>query len=115
MAGTMTHHLPQLFAKERIFIIRLPLRRALILAKQGKTEEALCRVLDECWASIHEGHTFGYLGIVPVYGEGRTNGPKAANELRRVGYNVAFLGDSDEPIQPDTVIVIFCLHWGGCV
>lgn len=72
-----------------------------IVVCEGKTEEALCRVLDQAWASDHDGHTFGYLGIVPVYGEGRTNGPKAAAEFRRIGYTVAFVGDSDEPIQPD--------------
>ena len=104
-SGTTTVEQVDSHAVDAIQPIVRKLGHALLARKivvcEGKTEEALCRVLDEDWASKHEGHTFGYLGVVPVYGEGRTNGPKAAEELRRIGYNVAFVGDSDEPIQPD--------------
>ena len=37
---------------------------------------------------------------MPVCGGGNTEGPKAAQEFARLGYQVAFLGDSDATIQP---------------
>jgi hypothetical protein len=72
-----------------------------IIVCEGKTEEALCRILDDGWAASHGGETFAFLGIVAASGEGRTAAPHAAAEFRRVGYEVAFFGDSDEPIQPN--------------
>ena len=76
-----------------------------IIVCEGKTEEALCRVLDDHWANSHQGHTLAYAGVVAVYGEGRTNGPLAAQEFSRIGYDVTFLGDSDEPIKPNAEIL----------
>lgn len=70
-----------------------------ILVCEGKTEEALCRVMDDQWAASHEGNTFACNGVVPVNGGGSA-APSTASEFRRLGYDVAFLGDSDVPISP---------------
>jgi hypothetical protein len=42
------------------------------------------------------------LGIVPVYGEG-SNSPQRAIDVRRLGYSICFLGDSDRQLAPDPV------------
>jgi hypothetical protein len=72
-----------------------------IIVCEGKTEEALCRVMDDVLAGGHEGQNFACFGVVPVNGEGRNRGPECALEFRRLGYDVAYLGDSDAPISPD--------------
>ena len=72
-----------------------------IIVCEGKTEEALCRVLDEYWARLHDDENFAYNGIVAVDGNGRNHGPSIAMEFNRIGYDVLFFGDSDEPIKPD--------------
>jgi putative ATP-dependent endonuclease of the OLD family len=72
-----------------------------IIVCEGKTEEALCRVLDEHWARLHDDENFAYHGIVAVDGNGRNNGPSSAMEFKRIGYDVLFFGDSDKPIKPD--------------
>ncbi len=72
-----------------------------IIVCEGKTEEALCRVLDNYWASLHDDENFAYHGVVAVNGGGRNDGPSSAMELNRIGYEVLFFGDSDAPIDPD--------------
>jgi hypothetical protein len=72
-----------------------------IIVCEGKTEEALCRVLDDYWAKLHGDENFAYHGVVAVDGGGRNNGPSSAMEFNRIGYDVLFFGDSDEPIMPD--------------
>ncbi len=62
--------------------------------------EALCRILDDYWAKKQDGRNLACFGGVPVCGGGRTEGPKAAVEFARLGYQVAFLGDSDAAIKP---------------
>jgi len=72
-----------------------------IIVCEGKTEEALCRVLDEHWAKFHDDENFAYNGVVAVDGGGKNNGPSSAMEFSRIGYDVLFFGDSDKPIDPD--------------
>jgi len=72
-----------------------------IIVCEGKTEEALCRVMDDVYAERHQGQNFACFGVVPVDGEGRTSGPQCALEFQRLGYGVAYFGDSDQPISPD--------------
>ena len=72
-----------------------------IIVCEGKTEEALCRVLDERWASSHDDQNFAYHGVVAIDGQGRNSGPSCALDLKRIGYDVLFFGDSDRPIKPD--------------
>ena len=72
-----------------------------IIVCEGKTEEALCRVLSEVWANEYEGESLSYYGVVPIDGQGRNKGPSSAIEFRRLGYQVLFWGDTDEPIEPN--------------
>ncbi len=88
-----------------------------IIVCEGKTEEALCRILDDYWAERHDGKNLACFGVVPVLGGGNTEGPKAAQEFARLGYQVAFLGDSDAPIQPSKATLeaqgIKVVLWAG--
>jgi putative ATP-dependent endonuclease of the OLD family len=70
-----------------------------VLVCEGKTEEAILRVLDDLWASSHNGSTFATCGVVPFCGEGRSNAPVVASEFRKLGYEVCYFGDSDEPLS----------------
>jgi len=72
-----------------------------IIVCEGKTEEALCRVLDNYWAKLHNDENFAYHGVVAVDGGGRNKGPSSAMEFKRIGYDVLYFGDSDKPIAPD--------------
>ena len=71
-----------------------------IIVCEGKTEEALCRNLDEMWAEKYNDQNFAYHGVVAINGQGRNRGPSSALEFNRIGYDVLFFGDSDEPISP---------------
>jgi putative ATP-dependent endonuclease of OLD family len=70
-----------------------------IVVCEGKTEEAMLRGLDDHWEKQHDGSSFATCGVVGVNGGGRNSGPTLAVEFRRLGYDVAFLGDSDEPLS----------------
>ena len=70
-----------------------------VLVCEGKTEEAILRVLDDIWATSHNGSTFATCGVVPFCGEGRSLAPVVAVEFRRLGYEVCFFGDSDQPLS----------------
>lgn len=72
-----------------------------IIVCEGKTEEALCRVLDGVWAKKYNDQNFAFNGVVAVNGGGRNKGPFSALNLKRIGYDVLYFGDSDEPIDPD--------------
>lgn len=69
-----------------------------ILVCEGKTEEALCRSLEAYWMKNGK-DSFAYAGMVAVNGNGRCDGPEIAVEFNRLGYNVCFFGDSDEPLS----------------
>ena len=70
-----------------------------VLVCEGKTEEAILRVLDDTWASARNGSSFATCGVVPLNGGGRCSAPAAAVEFRRLGYDVCYFGDSDEPLS----------------
>jgi len=70
-----------------------------IVVCEGKTEEAMLRGLDDLWEKLHDGSSFATCGVVPINGGGRSSGPPIAIEFRRLGYDVTFLGDSDEPLS----------------
>ena len=70
-----------------------------IVVCEGKTEEAMLRGLDDHWEKLHEGSSFATCGVVPINGGGRSSGPPIALEFRRLGYDVCFIGDSDEPLS----------------
>lgn len=72
-----------------------------IIVCEGKTEVGVCRAFDRFWAETQGKEAFAYLGIVPVYGEG-SNSPQRAIDVRRLGYSICFLGDSDRQLAPDS-------------
>lgn len=72
--------------------------RAVIVC-EGKTEEALCRVLNTVWAENHGGEGFEIRGVVAVTGGGDL-APETARQFSRLGYRTVLLGDSDKPIKP---------------
>lgn len=70
-----------------------------IIVCEGKTEVGFCRNLDRFWSEKGQ-EGFAYLGIVPVDGGG-SEAPKRAVDIRKLGYCVSFLGDSDRELVPD--------------
>jgi len=66
---------------------------------EGKTEIGLCRYLDSVWQKANEGLSFGYIGAVLVNGNG-TSTPNIALKLRKLGFDVLVLLDSDVPANP---------------
>jgi hypothetical protein len=71
-----------------------------IIICEGKTEVGICRALDRWWTSA-DLEQFGYLGVVPVDGGGSAQAPQRAMQLRTLGYDVLYIGDSDAPMNPD--------------
>ncbi len=88
-----------------------------VIVCEGKTEEAMLRGLDDHWEKRHEGCSFATCGVVPINGGGRCGGPPIAVEFRRLGYDVTFLGDSDEPLSVTAIemeaLGINVLLWDG--
>jgi len=64
-----------------------------VIVCEGKTEVGICRALDEYWCQ-QDGKPFACRGVVPVEGGG-TSAPSVALHIVQLGYEVAFLGDSD--------------------
>ncbi len=84
-----------------------------IIVGEGKTEFGVCRGLDQEWGSC-----FGVLGIVPVNGGGYTNAPKIAIQLKKLGYDVALIIDSDQLMSQDhrneiEQLEVCLLEWDG--
>ena len=65
-----------------------------ILVVEGQTELGLCRYFDRRWASADG--SFAYKGVALCLGGGQ-EAPSRAIALRSLGYEVAYLGDSDDP------------------
>lgn len=75
-----------------------------IIVCEGATEVGFIREMDQYWQTGEGGSfaPFACLGIVPTtsFGGGGTEMPQAAVRLQELGYGVAFLGDSDVPLNP---------------
>jgi len=56
--------------------------------------------LEDYWTVEKDGRHPTHVGFVAIDGKGRTEAPKVAIELKRIGYNVAILADSDKPLEP---------------
>lgn len=69
-----------------------------VLVCEGRTELGIVRLLDRYWAD-NGNMSFAYQGVVPVEGGG-TEAPSLAVEIAKLGYQTAFLGDSDVPLAP---------------
>lgn len=70
-----------------------------VIVSEGKTEEALCNVLNPEWAASHGGEGFELQGVVAANGGGAA-APEAARQFARLGYRTALFGDSDKAINP---------------
>lgn len=66
---------------------------------EGKTEIGFCRAIDSCRSEEEE--PFAYTGTTLADGQGNTTGPRIAADFAKLGYDTAFFGDSDEPLNPD--------------
>lgn len=64
-----------------------------VIVCEGKTEFGICRALDECWCQ-QDAKPFACRGVVLVEGGG-TAAPQISLDIALLGYEVAFLGDSD--------------------
>jgi hypothetical protein len=71
-----------------------------IIACEGKTEFGLCRAFDRFWTEQQGKEAFAYLGVVPLEAEG-SSAPRRAVDIRMLGYDVCFFGDSDRELTPD--------------
>jgi len=75
-----------------------------IIACEGATEVGFVRALDQYWQTEVGGNNipFACLGVVPTTttGGGGSEMPQTAVQLQELGYAVAFLGDSDVPLNP---------------
>jgi putative ATP-dependent endonuclease of the OLD family len=70
-----------------------------ILVCEGKTELGVCRGLKDWW--IEDRPDSPSLGVALADGQGRTQGPGMAIALSGLGYRVAYLGDTDAPLEPN--------------
>jgi hypothetical protein len=90
-----------------------------ILVCEGETEVGLCTGVEEFWQSRNDDESVACRGVVFANGGGRTNAPARALALKSLGYDVALLADSDEPIDPDaatlTAAGIPVVQWDGNV
>jgi len=88
-----------------------------VLVCEGKTEIGFCRALDEWWSDDEQ--SFAYVGAALANGEGNTHGPATALNFASLGYNTAFFGDSDEPLNPDETALndagVITVVWAGSV
>lgn len=70
-----------------------------IVICEGKTEIGFCRAIDSCRSEEEE--PFAYKGTALADGQGNAKGPDIAVSFANLGYDTAFFGDSDEPLNPD--------------
>lgn len=87
-----------------------------VLVCEGRTEIGFCRRLDLHWAQT--GPSLGLAGVALADGGG-TEAPKIAQAFAQLGYDVALLGDSDKPLQPEESALVSAgirvLLWDGGV
>lgn len=70
-----------------------------VIICEGKTEVALCDVLNETWAAYPGGESFELLGVIAADGGGNS-APEVARQFARLGYRTALFVDSDRAIHP---------------
>lgn len=84
---------------------------------EGATEVGMCRGLEPFWAAANAGVPPAHLGFVPIDGGGRSVAPNRALALKRVGFDVVVLADSDEPLVPDAPVLnaagVTAFQWPG--
>jgi len=90
-----------------------------IVVCEGRTEIGLLRALEDFWAARNDNFPPAYFGVEFVEGEGKNHGPKRSQKLAELFYEVAYVGDSDAPIDPDentlSQLGVRVLLWTGQV
>ena len=76
-----------------------------VIVCEGKTEVGILRAFDRMWKAKHNGAEMAYIGVSTIDGDGRTNAPHRAVELRTLGYDALLFVDSDKPIEPSKLEV----------
>lgn len=75
-----------------------------IIACEGSTEVGFIRKMDQYWQTEEGGQStpFACLGVFPIAltGGAGSSMPRSAIQFSQLGYNVAYLGDSDVPLNP---------------
>lgn len=71
-----------------------------IIVCEGKTEVGLLRAMDHLWATHNNDESMAYHGVSVADGQGNTNAPGKALELKKLGYEVILFVDSDKPCNP---------------
>ena len=93
------------------------LARRLVVC-EGKTEDALCRVMDEAWSRTHHDLSMAYCGVAGIWGNG-SEAPSVALELKRLKYGILYFGDSDKSLNPGASVLrdrgIEVVLWPGNV
>ena len=90
-----------------------------IIVCEGKTEIGLLRGIQNVWKNFHNGEAVESKGVVFVNGEG-SSVPKTAIKLKKLGFNVIILRDSDVSINAEEEeeenlqkLIINILQWDG--
>jgi energy-coupling factor transporter ATP-binding protein EcfA2 len=70
-----------------------------IVVCEGATEVGFLRGLDDYWTASENKDSFAYRGVALFDAIGASNIKEIAENLKALGYDVAVLADSDEPVQ----------------
>ncbi len=71
-----------------------------VIVCEEVTEVGLLRAFDRKWKETHNGAGMAYQGVSTIDGNGCTNAPQRAIDLKELGYEVLLFVDSDECIKP---------------
>ncbi|MEX1046429.1 MAG: AAA family ATPase [Actinomycetota bacterium] len=71
-----------------------------VVVAEGKTELGLCRAMATGWSESNQGVPAAHVGCVFVLGNGNAQAPTRSIEIASLGYDVALLADSDQPLNP---------------
>ncbi len=91
-----------------------------IIVCEGKTEWGICRAMDDYWQS-QKLPPLACMGVEPISSpkSGGSEAPTYAVELAKLGYRVAYFGDSDVPLIPTKeemeALGIKVILWAGNV
>lgn len=70
-----------------------------IIVCEGATEVGFLRGLDDHWVAAENKDSFAYRGVALFDANGASKIKEIAENLKALGYDVAVLADSDEPVQ----------------
>ena len=70
-----------------------------IIVCEGATEVGFLRGLDDHWVASEDKDSFAYRGVALFDAVGASKIKEVAENLKALGYDIAVLADSDEPVQ----------------